>query len=640
MSVLIRHAVSRRRWTILRNPIHTGPIFRARFDLKVSDGYLRILKLPEQKNMKKHLFQILLATLPFLLTAQPDSHWQSKIEPALLEAYEQGDTPPFLVILTSRTDVSTARQLATKTEKAQYVYSRLIEAADKSQADIITTLQQHGISYRSLYIANVLRIEGGRNILELLARRSEVASIIPDPAIRYAEPVEWMSDDVQNRSAITWGLDMINADDVWEMGFRGQGVTIGGQDTGYEWDHPALKRQYRGYNAEADTADHHFNWHDAIHAIDTHHVDTINPCGLDSSIPCDDHGHGTHTMGTMIGLDEEQGEIIGVAPEAVWCACRNMERGWGTLFSYLECFQWFLAPTDLNGENPNPDLAPHVINNSWGCPEEEGCLPETFALMDEAINNLRIAGTMVVVSAGNSGSGCGSISTPAGMNEGSFSIGATAENDTIAGFSSRGPVTVDGSYRLKPDVSAPGVRVRSARLNGGYGNSSGTSMAGPHVAGMVALIISANPDLAGQVDLIEDIIRRTAVPKTTEQMCDDIPGDQVPNHTYGYGRIDALAAVQAALDLLETSTSPAPSPLLADIFPNPVTDKLIIRLTGTGGLLHIHLYDTFGRLVMREQVYITEYALLQLETVGLMPGLYYYRIDLDGRSTQGKVVKK
>ena len=207
---------------------------------------------------------------------------------------------------------------------------------------------------------------------------------------------------------------------------------------------------------------------------------------MDSQEPCDDQGHGTHTMGTMIGSEGDN--QIGVAPDAQWCACRNMERGYGTPFTYIECFEWFLAPTDLNNENPDPSKAPHVINNSWGCPPTEGCNPDNFELMNIVVNNLRAAGIVVVVSAGNDGSGCGSVYTPAAIYEGSFSIGATRSNDTIAGFSSRGPVWSDGSNRLKPNVCAPGTNVRSSVPGGGYDYSSGTSMAGPHVAGLVASV--------------------------------------------------------------------------------------------------------------------------------------------------------
>ncbi|MBK9014169.1 MAG: S8 family serine peptidase [Saprospiraceae bacterium] len=295
----------------------------------------------------------------------------------------------------------------------------------------------------------------------------------------------------------------------------------------------------------------------------------------------------------MVGSDGDN--ETGVAPDANWCACRNMERGNGSPFTYLECFQWFVAPTDLNNENPDPTKAPHVINNSWYCSEGEGCNPTNFLVMNQAVNNLRLAGTVVVVSAGNSGSGCGSVSTPPPMFEGSFSIGATAINDTIAGFSSRGPVTIDGSNRLKPNVSAPGVNVRSSVPGGGYANFSGTSMAGPHVVGLVALVISANPDLAGQVDLIEDIIEQTAVPKTTDQNCGDILGTEVPNHTYGFGRVDALAAVEAAIALIPPPQCDAgTSTPVGQGFPNPVGEQLNIEVKNALENMRLELFDVSG----------------------------------------------
>jgi len=386
-----------------------------------------------------------------------------------------------------------------------------------------------------------------------------------------------------------------------------------------------------------DTVDHNYNWHDAIHTISPLSGDSINPCGLDVKEPCDDYGHGTHTMGTMIGLDGD--EQIGVAPGAKWCACRNMERGNGSPFTYLECFQWFLAPTDLNNENPDPTLAPHVINNSWGCPKVEGCDSSNFELLNIAVHNLKVAGTVVVVSAGNDGSGCSSVATPAAIYESSFSVGATAENDTIAGFSSRGPVTVDGSNRLKPNISAPGVRVRSARPGGNYGSASGTSMAGPHVVGLVALIISANPDLAGKVDIIEDIIKQTAVPKTTDQMCGDIPGSQVPNNTYGYGRIDALAAVNAALALIPVSTHQERVNQLVKVYPNPVDKQLNFDIQNASGKLYFELFDMQGQLMLRHQWNSQGHVVYQVDISENPSGIYFYRISMNGNTVVGKLVK-
>ena len=167
--------------------------------------------------------------------------------------------------------------------------------------------------------------------------------------------------------------------------------------------------------------------------------------------------------------------------------------------------------------------------------------------MESAIQNLKDAGVVVVVSAGNSGSGCGSVESPAAFFQESFTIGATDDNDEIASFSSRGPSTGYGSGVLKPNVSAPGVSVYSSEPGDDYGTHSGTSMAGPHVAGAVALLISADPGLEGDVEAIEDILELTAIPLTSDQTCGGVSGSSIPNNTYGYGRIDALAAVNYAL---------------------------------------------------------------------------------------------
>jgi subtilisin family serine protease len=331
-----------------------------------------------------------------------------------------------------------------------------------------------------------------------------------------------------------WGIAKIGAPETWALGYRGQGVVVAGQDTGYAWDHPALRRQYRGWDGTA--ANHDYNWHDAIHSGG-------GSCGVDSPVPCDDNGHGTHTMGTIVG-DDDLGHQIGVAPEARWIGCRNMSQGVGTPATYAECFEFFMAPYPVGGTpaQGNPDLAPDVINNSWSCPLWEGCDAANIAFLEQVVENVRAAGILVVASAGNRGaSGCGTVDQPAGMYDATFAVGATASNDTIAAFSSRGT----GTGLLKPDISAPGVSVLSALPDGGYGTKSGTSMAAPHVVGAAALLWSARPDLRGEITATETLLASEAITLTSTQ-CGDAP-DAVPNSVYGWGRIDIQRTVARAL---------------------------------------------------------------------------------------------
>ncbi|MEO8197640.1 MAG: S8 family serine peptidase, partial [Thermoanaerobaculia bacterium] len=259
--------------------------------------------------------------------------------------------------------------------------------------------------------------------------------------------------------------------------------------------------------------------------------------------------------------DDGAGNQVGMAPGARWIGCRNMNAGAGTPTTYIECFQWFIAPTDLANQNPNPAMAPDVINNSWGCPTSEGCNPGNFAVMQAVVENVRTAGIFVAVSAGNDGSGCSTVNTPAAIYDAVFSVGSTTNtaNDVMSSFSSRGPVTVDGSNRMKPDIAAPGSNVRSSVPGGGYSSFSGTSMAGPHVAGLVGLLVGAVPGAAGNIDLLEDVIRQSAVhPVAASQVCGGVDTNVFPNNSYGAGRIDALAAVNLLLSQADFQTTVTP----------------------------------------------------------------------------------
>ena len=452
-------------------------------------------------------------------------------------ATARGGETDFLVILAEQADLSVAEEQPSREARLRYVYDTLRETALGSQASLRAELDSAGVDYRPFYIVNMLAVRGDRALVTRLAARPEVARIAANPRIRQSLP-EPQRDTVRPLApqGIEWGVARVNADDVWALGYTGQGVVVAGQDTGYDWDHAALVNQYRGHNGVTTT--HDYNWHDAIHT-NTH---GYNSCGVDSPEPCDDYGHGTHTMGTMVG-DDGGSNQIGVAPGARWIGCRNMDNGYGTPATYAECFEFFLAPYPIGGDpftGGVPSLAPHVINNSWTCPPSEGC--EWYTLQT-IVENVHAAGIVVVASAGNSGSACETVRDPPAIYDAAFSVGATNSSDNVASFSSRGPVTVDGSGRLKPDVAAPGVSVRSSVRGGGYGWNSGTSMAGPHVVGTVALLWSAAPCLVGDVDATEWIIAQMARPRF-DASCGAEPGGR-PNNVYGWGIVDALAAVGA-----------------------------------------------------------------------------------------------
>jgi subtilisin family serine protease len=458
--------------------------------------------------------------------------WSDKVDPWVLDNGRYRDTE-FLVFLEAQADLSDAAKLDGKHEKGAFVVRALTETAARTQPAVVDRLAALGVEHRSYWIANMIWVRGDLDTVRTMAERSDVAHIYANPAVGIDVVAFGEGHDRGSPDAVEWNIALVNADDVWAAGVTGSGAVVAGQDTGYLWDHPALVNQYRGGPA----GDHAYNWHDAIHSGG-------GSCGPDSPEPCDDHGHGTHTMGTIVG-DDGLGNQIGMAPTAKWIGCRNMDRGVGTPATYAECYQFFIAPTDLAGENPDPAMAPDVINNSWGCPPSEGCTDPNVLLT--VVQNVRAAGIVTVHSAGNAGPSCSSIGSPSAIYDESFSVGATDSGDGIASFSSRGPVTVDGSNRSKPDISAPGVDIRSSTRDGDYqGGWSGTSMAGPHVAGLIGLLVSASPGLSGDVDAIEEIIERTAVPLTSSQGCGGVGPDDVPNNVYGWGRIDALASFSLA----------------------------------------------------------------------------------------------
>src|SRR4051812_14164196 len=383
----------------------------------------------------------------------------AQVNPDLAAAVRRDGSAEALIVLK---DQSTP-MLAPLASSADYKERRraLVDAlrarAETQQSGLRAWLDSRGIAHRAYWISNVVLAEHvNASELKQLAGRPEIARIETNPSLpaHLPQPVAGRAPD--STESIAWGVTKINAPSVWSAGFNGQGVVIAGEDTGYQWDHPALKPHYRGWNGT--TADHNYNWHDSIHDS------TGNPCGNNSPAPCDDFGHGTHTVGTMTG-DDGATHQIGVAPGAKWIGCRNMDDGNGTPARYIECMQWMLAPTDLNDANPNPDLAPDVISNSWTCIASEGCTTGNEII--GAMANIISGGIFFVAAAANDGPSSGTITAAPAIYDASFTIGATDSSDALAGFSSRGPVlgrprVSPQASMIKPDVSAPGVNVPSS----------------------------------------------------------------------------------------------------------------------------------------------------------------------------------
>jgi len=510
-----------------------------------------------------------------------------------------------------------------KTQKGTYIFNALQENTRISQNEVQKWFNNKGIPFKSNVLINAILVSLDKEQINLVVRRPEVAYLYDNPEI-FVNPELRTTENNSLRSASEWGLDKIKAPAVWAMGITGKGIVISGQDTGYDWTHPDLISSYRGYSKEITR--HDYQWFDAIDKASPLNKDSLNPCGYNIKIPCDDDVHGTHTMGTMICKDSS-GTSIGVAPGARWIGARNMERGYGNPFSYLACFDWFLAPRDLAGKNPKPSLAPHVINNSWSCPTMEGCLNNHIDLFEKAISLLRKAGIMVVVSAGNDGGSCETMNEIPVTVSGAFSIGATRSNDSIASFSSRGPALILGKKQIKPDVSAPGVSVKSAFPGRKYGSLSGTSMAGPHVAGLAALLFSANPSLIGQVDKVEQIIRETSLPLYSSQVCSNISGGSYPNPVYGYGRVDALAAVKKALSITPVYETTDPS---IKIYPLAGHQQLYISIERD--IFSFSLFDVYGRQIMNNQV---NPSISTLNLPSLPPGIYIYTLSNMEKMTKG-----
>jgi uncharacterized repeat protein (TIGR01451 family) len=468
----------------------------------------------------------------------------------------------FWVVLRERADLTAALGIRGKGARGQFVVDRLQSVADRTQSGLRLLLRQLGVDFKSFWIVNTIRVTAGRAVLDAIAGRPEVAQIRADRPHRIPEPLPGTRERAIR--TVEWGINRIRADSVWAtFGVRGEGIVVANIDTGVQFNHPALVQQYRG-NLGEGSFDHNYNW-----------FDPSNVCGNPSVVPCDNVGHGTHTMGTMVGDDGDPGpNQIGVAPHAQWMTAKGCESSLCSNSALLASGQWILAPTDLTGQNPRPDLAPHIVNNSWGFGPGDPFYQST-------VDAWVAAGIFPAFSNGNLGPACATSGSPGDFLN-TYSAGAFDIENNIALFSSRGPSTFGGE--TKPNISAPGVNVRSSVPNNSYASFNGTSMASPHMAGTVALMWSFAPGLVGDIAATRGILDDGAVDES-DLTCGGTSDD---NNVWGEGRLDAFAAINGiGADLAVTKTdSPDPATL-----GEPLTYTVIVTDEGPADATGIELTD-------------------------------------------------
>ncbi|MFQ5856602.1 MAG: S8 family serine peptidase [Anaerolineae bacterium] len=428
-----------------------------------------------------------------------------KIEPDLLKAaLEQRETPRRFLVHLRQPDLDLAAlQSLPAPARRRAIVDRLQETAATSQQAVrayLSKAQTDGrvVEYKSFWIFNGLAVTGDFSTLIELASRPEVEMIRADRKHWLPEP-----DQVPGTYTATpgegleWGLERVRAQMVWQaLGVDGSGVVVASMDSGVDWLHPDLQSAYRGYDDKGLPA-HVGNWYSVT---DEGYV-----------YPGDGNGHGTHTTATMVGQNG-----VGVAPGAKWIAVKVFHNQGYTFDSWIhDAFQWVMAPAG------DPERAPDVVNGSWSSD-----IPDDESLRED-IKRLRTAGIVPVFAIGNNGPEPDSLGSPASYPE-VLAVGALDQDGEVANFSGRGPSPWG---ETKPEVVAPGTGVRSAVPGGGRQAWNGTSMAAPHVSGIVALMRQADPDLSP--DKIEEILKSTAATM----------GQTVPNNDIGWGLVDAYRAV-------------------------------------------------------------------------------------------------
>ncbi len=441
----------------------------------------------------------------------------SKIAPevwAELNARTSQEMVTVIVTMQERANLTNIRGNNRQT-RIRKVIEALQNTANTSQEQIKIVLETHRFEGKvdrvdSFWVFNGLLVTALPEVIEGLAALPQVASITSNQTFA-APPAPAASNPPETN------LSLVGAPDLWGLGYTGLGIVVANMDTGVYLNHPDLVNQWRGGTN---------SWFD--------------PYGEHPDTPADANGHGTLTMGVMVGQDTG-GTAIGVAPDAQWIAVKIFDdQDEATTAGIHAGYQWILDPDG----NPGTADTPHIVNNSWTF-QVAGCDLEFQA----DLQALRAAGIVPLFAAGNAG-GAAASSTSPGNNPEAFAVGATDNNDVIYVDGSRGPSSCGEAETFFPELVAPGVNVRSTDLFGTYSNNSGTSLAAPHVGGGLALLLEAFPNLTveqQEAALINGVV--------------DL-GSVGPDDTFGNGRLDILASYQWQLgggNPTATPSAPPPS---------------------------------------------------------------------------------
>ena len=491
-----------------------------------------------------------LVVLSVLLIVSSPSHGgvlTADLEQALSSALPD-EQIPIIVVMKDRVDLAQFENIDKRTKRENIITALKNKAAVTQTSVMAISRTRNAQKVKSLWIINGIAMKANPALIETLGSQPNVAAVQLDTVVTLPEPTV-----AAELAAPEWNIQASGAPVLWSLGYTGQGVVVANMDTGVDVLHPDLAARWRGGSN---------SWFD--------------PNNEHPVTPYDNDGHGTQTMGIMVGGDSG-GTTIGMAPGAQWIAVKIFNDAGATLNSTIhQGFQYLLDPDG----SPSTDDAPHIVNLSWTLDNPGDCSNE----FQEDINVFRASGIAVVVAAGNFGNLGEFSSTSPANNGGALSVGAVTNALGAATFSSRGPSACNGG--IFPSLTAPGIPINTSDLTLGgtspdpYLVVFGTSFAAPHVAGAMALLLEAHPTLT--VYEMEQALLYSAT---------DL-GASGPDDDYGYGLLD----VSQAHSLLELGLSACKGDLNRDgvvngtdlaLFKQDFGVQNCVDVVGCGGDLNV-----------------------------------------------------